>query len=371
MSDSLEPFAYKIAAYLRIASIAISLYDYLETLPTVWRFYKEQYETRRVSLSFVLFLLIRATSICVLVISNVGFFYSGFTLSTCAKFCLFPPVFKVLQVMVSQAILGVRAWNLSRRSRKITYLLFALYCVACILQWFSTLYQRTPKLGGPEDSIKLLEHGNCRAFNDPHYLGAYAYYAVAVAYDFATTAICVFYLLKYKMASNNSLMSKVTRMMLYDGIGYFVVLAAINVLNLILFRVRNWLDLQTAAASLAYTVSWIMSQRLLMHLYDASRERRNENIEEAITVTQHLDSARQISYAIRSQFEPKSGGGFDLTIPDFELGTDTGQAESPDDLEVQVRIEHTVKLDRRLRTFELENYSRSERYSQDIHSRRR
>ncbi|KAF8070358.1 hypothetical protein FPV67DRAFT_1668221 [Lyophyllum atratum] len=126
--------------------------------------------------------------------------------------------------------------------------------------------------------------------------------------------------------------------MLYDGIGYFVALAAVNVVNLILFKVRNWLDIQTAAASFAYTVSWIMSQRLLMHLHDASRERRNESIEEAITVTQHLDSARQISRAIRSQFEPKSGGGFDLTVPDFELGTDPGQAEPPEDLEVQILV---------------------------------
>ncbi|KAF5386139.1 hypothetical protein D9615_002347 [Tricholomella constricta] len=186
MSQSLDAAAYTLAAYLRIASLAVSLYDYLETLPTVWRFYKEQYKTRRISLSFVLFVLIR---------------------------------------------------------------------------------------------------------------------------------------------------------MLYDGIGYFVALAAVNVLNLILYKKAQ--DIQTAAASLAYCVSWIMSQRLLMHLYDASRERRNESIEEAITITQHLDSVRQVSRAIRSQFEHKSGRTFDLTVPDFDLGTDPGQSDPPEDLEVQVRIEHT------------------------------
>ncbi|GLB37316.1 putative G protein-coupled glucose receptor regulating Gpa2 [Lyophyllum shimeji] len=143
--------------------------------------------------------------------------------------------------------------------------------------------------------------------------------------------------------------------MLYDGIGYFVALAAVNVFNLIFFRVRYWLDIQTAGSSLAYTVSWIMSQRLLIHLYDASRERRNESIEEAITVTQQLDSARAVSRAIRSQFEPKSSGDFDLTVPEFELGTDPGQAELPEELEVQVRIEHTVKLDRRISTQGVDN----------------
>jgi len=143
MSEPQNATAYTISAYLRIASIAISLYDYLETIPTVWRFYKEQYKSRRISLSFVLFILIRATSISALVISNVGFFYGYFSASSCAKYFLLPPTFKVFQVMVSQAILGVRAWNLGRRSYKITYLLFALYGIACILEWITTLYQRT------------------------------------------------------------------------------------------------------------------------------------------------------------------------------------------------------------------------------------
>ncbi|KAG6920063.1 hypothetical protein DXG01_010131 [Tephrocybe rancida] len=101
----------------------------------------------------------------------------------------------------------------------------------------------------------------------------------------------------------------------------------------------------------------------------ASRERRNESIEEALTLTQHLDSARQISRAVRSQFQRKSGRTFDLTVPDFELATGHDLGELPDEVEVEVRVEHTVKLDRRLRTYELENYSRGERLSKDMHSR--
>ncbi|KAG6857772.1 hypothetical protein H0H87_004188 [Tephrocybe sp. NHM501043] len=52
----------------------------------------------------------------------------------------------------------------------------------------------------------------CRAYNPVIKLGAWIYYAVAVIYDFATTAISAFYLLKYKLTSSSSLMSKVTRM---------------------------------------------------------------------------------------------------------------------------------------------------------------
>ncbi|RDB24820.1 hypothetical protein Hypma_008004 [Hypsizygus marmoreus] len=354
MSQPFDVPAYTIAAYLRIASIAVALYDYLETLPTIIRFFREQYKSRRLSLSFVLLVLIRASSILVLTISNVGFFYGKFTHATCKKFFLLPPTFKVLQVMVSQAILGVRAWNLARRSRRSSYFLVTLYFIACVLQWITTLYQRTPDLGGPVHVsarqqiltspgsliLAIMQQGNCRAFNQARQLGAWIYYAIAVVYDFSTTAVAVFYLLKYKMASNNSLMSKVTRMMLYDGIGYFIALAGVNVFNLILYKKGQ--DIQTAAASLAYCVSWIMSQRLLMHLYGVSRQRRDESIEEAITITQNLDSARIVSRAIRTQFEQKSGP-LDLTIPDFDLGTDPGQAEIPDEnLEIQ-KIIHAVR----------------------------
>ncbi|KAF9467334.1 hypothetical protein BDZ94DRAFT_1249105 [Collybia nuda] len=353
--------AYTIAAYMRVASMAISLYDYLETLPTAWKFYKEHYKTRRISLSAVLFVLIRATSVLVLTISNVGFFYGHFTPETCRKFYLLPPTFKVLQVMVSQAILGIRAWNLSRRSRVVCYFLLCVYTTSTVLQWITSIHQREPRIG-------LTTHHNCRAYNPRNDLGAWTYYAIAVVYDFATTGISIVYLLKYKLTSNSSMMSKLTRMMLYDGVGYFFALTAVNILNLILYK-GSAQNIQTAGASLAYCVSWIMSQRLLIHLYDVSRERRNDSINEAITITQNLESARDVARAIRTQFEQKTGNGFELTVPDFDLSTHHEMSESHEG-GVQVRIEHTVKLDRRLRTFELENYSRTGRHSRETQSRR-
>ncbi|KAF9047365.1 hypothetical protein BJ165DRAFT_1465627 [Panaeolus papilionaceus] len=44
--------------------------------------------------------------------------------------------------MVSQAILGVRAFNLSRRSKYVGWCTLALYFTATILQWVTTLYGR-------------------------------------------------------------------------------------------------------------------------------------------------------------------------------------------------------------------------------------
>lgn len=129
-----------------------------------------------------------------------------------------------------------------------------------------------------------------------------------------------------------------------------------------------------------------MSQRLLVHLYgsfhqrtlncddltyalDASRERRNDSIDAAVTITQNIDSARDVSRAIRTQFENKSAP-FELTVPDFDSETITGCPDMADDVGVSVRIERTMKLDRRSRAYELENYSRTGRPSREFQSRR-
>ncbi|TFK74538.1 hypothetical protein BDN72DRAFT_812325 [Pluteus cervinus] len=97
-----------------------------------------------------------------------------------------------------------------------------------------------------------------------------------------------------------------------------------------------------------------MSQRLLMHLSDASRE-RDESLGEVMTITQRLDTARDISKAVRTQFEQKSSAPVSLTIPDIE-----SVSSSEEDV-VQVRIERTVKIEGRKRSYKLEDYSRGGR----------
>ncbi|KAF9476367.1 hypothetical protein BDN70DRAFT_882542 [Pholiota conissans] len=341
--------AFDVAAYMRVTSIAIAAYDYLETQPTAWRFYREHWQSRRLTISIVLFSLLRFTSIAVLTISNIGFFYSRFTPESCRQFYLLPPAFKVIQSMVSQAILGVRTFNLSRRSRSVGWFLITIYLAACVLQWVTTLYQRTPRIG----DVKV----SCRPFNQAKQLGPYIFYAVAIVYDTLTTSMSVWYLLKYKFKTTNSVMSKLSKMMLYDGLGYLIALTVVNILNLILYKQAQ--DIQTAGASLGYCASWIMSQRLLIHLYDASRERRDSEDEydhHAVTISKSISAPQDVSRVVRTNFGKSSGTPFDLSRRVTEaLSGDTGY---PDDVNVEVRIERTVKVNHYPRTYELEDYSR-------------
>ncbi|KAJ6526709.1 hypothetical protein B0H19DRAFT_544512 [Mycena capillaripes] len=347
--------SYEVSAYLRVASLAIASYDYLQTLPFELRIWREAWKGRQLTLSSTLFLLIRYTSILVLTLSNFSFFYSGFDQERCRRFYVIPSLFKVVQSMVSQAILGLRAYNLSRKSGNIGYSLLLFYFVASSLEWLSTVQNRTMVFTGPI--------GNCGSHSPTSAWGGWVSYVVAIIYNFVTTVVCIFFLLKMK-TSNGSIMSRVTRMMLVDGLWYFVVLTAINFVNLVFNRLGSLSDLvqQTAAASPGYCVTWIMSQRLLIHLYEVSVERRNEAIGAAVTITQQIATARDVSRAIRSQFESKSGRGFDLTVPDFDLESAHYAAPvTEEDAEVHVRIERTVRMERKLRVYNLEDYSRNVR----------
>ncbi|KAJ6593634.1 hypothetical protein B0H19DRAFT_28506 [Mycena capillaripes] len=342
--------SYEIPAYMRVASVAIAFYDYLQTLPFEWRMWREQWKGRRLTLSFTLFILIRYASILVLTVSNVGFFYTHFTERICERYLLVPSIFKVVQTMVSQAILGFRAYNLSRKSAMIGLALLSIYILACSLEWVTTLFKRQIEFHPVPPDV----HGNCGSSSPRTLTGGWVHYAVSIVYDFITSALCIVFLLRLR-PSGGSVMSRVVRMMLVDGVWYFVALAMINALNLGFYRISQH-EVQTAAASLGYCVTFVMSQRLLIHLHDASVERRNESIAAAVTITQHIASVRDVSRAIRSQFESKNGMGFNLTVPDFDLESVSAPQE---DVDVHVRIERTVRMERTPRVYELENYSRS------------
>ncbi|KAF4599742.1 hypothetical protein EYR40_006841 [Pleurotus pulmonarius] len=312
---------YNAAAYLRIASLAVAGFDFVQTLPVVWRFYRDQASLGRLTLSALLFFLIQWV-----------YYLTEYTrcqlIDDCRYgrlFYLVPPSFKVLQAMVSQAIIGVRAYNLSRRSKIVGWTLIGAYVVACAVF--------------PMDNNAIWK-AICRVPTI-----SWVYYVIAIAYDLTATTISVFYLLQHKISARTSLMYRLANMMLYDGLGYFLLLTSVNIVNLILYRSQN---LQAP----------VVSQRRL----DASMDRRMASLEEAVTITQDIDSARAASRALRSQFEKDTRNTFDLTVPDFDSSIGGHESELPSHVDVQVRIERTVKVETRPRTFELENYSRSAQF---------
>jgi len=256
MASNPDQGAFAWMNNLRIASITLVGYDYLITLPAELRLYKT---ASRRSTGFILFVLIRYSSIALFIVSNTGFFYHHFTPKTCSHYFYLGPVFKVLQVMVSQAILAVRTFNIARRNVWVGRALILAYIVALLVQWISTVHGRAP----------TQKNGNCIVkVTKPHFsIPAWCFYFAAMFYDFSALSVSTYYLLKAKVKTASAV-SKVVNILLYDGLGYFVVLGAVNIMNTILFHQKNEL-IQTSGSSLGFAVTAIMSQRILIHAREA------------------------------------------------------------------------------------------------------
>jgi len=250
-----------------------------------------------------------------MVMSNVGFFYHGFSEAACQKYYMLAPICKVFQIMVSQSILGARTYKISRRSPQVYWFLAIFGTIIMILDWFTNLYARVP-------SQTL---SNCGAVDGHGRLTTWSFYLIAMIYDLTTLGLSTYYLLK--SAPDRTKMSDLIQMMLLDGLGYWILLTAINILNLILYRMSNK-ALQTAGASFGYTVVWIMSQNLLIHMRDAVAQRSRQKY----MVTQELSTAKDVVDAMRSQF----------AVPDEG---DSGRSVSDQELDVQIQIERAVTVE--------------------------
>ncbi|KAG2139323.1 hypothetical protein DEU56DRAFT_326765 [Suillus clintonianus] len=310
--------------YLRIASISIALYDYIITLPAEWRFYRSQSSIFRLRLACVLFILIRYGSIVVMILSNYGVFSTSFTQETCHRYYMVAPVFKVIQTMISQVILGVRTFNIARRDKRIGISLIVLYFVSVSLEWFTNMFDRIP----------VIVNGNCTPGNSGKILSAWFYYIVAMLYDLAVLTISTVYLLRYNPLSSR--LERLVRVLIYDGIGYFVVLTGSNIFNIILYHTSD-IQTQAAGASLGFAVIWIMSQRILIHLRELSEAetRRVDNV----VAARSPQIARDVVPALRPPPDSKS---YD---PECALASFSNMQTDDMELDICACVEPSVTLD--------------------------
>ncbi|KAI9439368.1 hypothetical protein H4582DRAFT_2057159 [Lactarius indigo] len=172
----------------------------------------------------------------------------------------------VPQCMVSQAILGLRAFTISRKNRNVGIVLSLAFVFSATLEWLSSVWRRIP----------VFTDGSCGAatLHPTLFLSTWLFYLVGMLYDLLTLSISMGYLFKYH--SSSPFTSRLVKMMVYDGLGYFVALTVVNTINAILFRTHNTfiqLVLTRYFAPCGGVVTWIMSQRILINLQGAGAER--------------------------------------------------------------------------------------------------
>ncbi|KAH9027466.1 hypothetical protein EDB83DRAFT_1911569 [Lactarius deliciosus] len=327
-TTTIYPSSGAIAAEnnLRVASLTMAAYDYLITLPAEYRLYKS---SNRRSLGFILFVLIRYTSIIVLVVSNAGFFYHGFTPEACEHYRLVAPALKVVQIMVSQAILGIRTYSISQRNPWVGRTLLSTYILGVAqFQWFSSLYDR----------VAVMTDGNCMvaSAHPQSPISTWSFYMVAMLYDCLSLSISTVYLMKVKSAASGT--SRLFKILLYDGLGYFVILTFTNLANILMFRGTDHV-LQTTGASFEYSVTWILSQRILIHLRDARTDPSRTSVvlarlpnSRATTSSLPFDKGKKHQTKVEQGDMPGSQDQLNNTKSDFNL---------------QVRIDRSIVINAR------------------------
>ncbi|KAJ8589110.1 hypothetical protein M405DRAFT_881769 [Rhizopogon salebrosus TDB-379] len=322
MDFSIVVGSQELEKFFRIASISIAIYDFILTLPAEYRFYRRQSSIFRLQLNCVLFILIRYVSILVMVVSNYGALSTSFTQETCQHYYVMAPIFKVVQTMISQVILGVRTFNITLNNRRVGIALVALYFVSISLEWFTNMFHRIPV------SVNV----RCTPGNTGKVLSAYLFYVAAMSYDFVTLTISTVYLLRYNPL--NKRLGRLLRSLVYEGLGYFIVLAGkytflwlnttlsdvpsgVNVFNTIYYHTNN-VQNQAEGASIGYVVTWFMSQRLLIHRVGRDTEPEPESRALDNVVFAHpARPVRKVISALHSQFDSKHPADTELasTLP--------------------------------------------------------
>ncbi|KAG1728802.1 hypothetical protein EDB19DRAFT_1832657 [Suillus lakei] len=328
--------------YLRIASISIAFYEYILTLPAEWRFYRSQSSIFHPSLSCVLFILIRGQQLRILLdqlhptkrVNNI-----------------------ILLHLSSKVILGVRTFNVAKRDRRIGIVLLLIYFFLVSVEWFTDMFARTP----------VVINGNCTPADAGKVLSTWFFYLTAMLFDIVMVAVSTTHLLRYNPMSSR--VERLIRVLIYDGIGYFIILSGkvkrVESHPLSYDRFRDaarlcWLVLvisrqgysdcseRIIRASIGYAVTWIMSQRILIHIQEM-REPDDQHLENVVIARPTPTAQKKLS-GLRSYFESKTRSKSPKSSEspfDVEFAHTSPRNRHPNDMELGVRVcvERSVVVD--------------------------
>ncbi|KAG8691506.1 hypothetical protein FRC11_002402 [Ceratobasidium sp. 423] len=239
-----------ITSNLRVATFSIALFDVVQTIPGEIQLYRKQIKNGRMSLVCFLFIVVRYVSIVSLVLNGVGFYGSMFTMESCVKFRLAPPVTKMIAGIACQCIIFLRTWAISRKSRPVLITLGVLFVSCLPFLIVGNVYARGP----------YVQSGSCIAkqargtFNS-----APMYYGAMAGFDLVACGIATYYLMDLNTQTS---MSGFTRKVLKHGLIYAFGTTLTNVI--VLMAVCHVKYVEKLGAFLSVAITMIMAQHLVL-----------------------------------------------------------------------------------------------------------
>ncbi|CAE6486178.1 unnamed protein product [Rhizoctonia solani] len=123
------------------------------------------------------------------------------------------------------------------------------------------------RFSGMPGSEKQYRTQVCTSGNTPDHKVAWVHYLAAVVFDTVAMGIATFYLYN----PTRSTISGLAKVMLGEGLLYFIFLTVANVVNLAMFLLAD-ISAQSSAAVFGQAITMIMSQRIILNLQEWTGE---------------------------------------------------------------------------------------------------
>ncbi|CCO29386.1 hypothetical protein RSOLAG1IB_02656 [Rhizoctonia solani AG-1 IB] len=317
-----------LTSNLRVATFSIALFDVIQTIPGEIQLYRKQFKNGRMSLVCFLFIVVRYVSITALVLNGVGYYGTTFTYEDCVKFRLAPPVTKMIAGMACQAIILLRTWAISRKSRGVLIILGVLFVLCLPFLILGNVYRRDPYVEPGTGSCIAKQLGNLNT--------APMYYGAMSAFDVVACVIATYYLLDLDAKST---MSGFTRKVLKHGLIYTFGTTLSNII--VLMAVCHVKYIEKLGAFLSVAITMIMAQHLVL-----ATQNFNDSTSANYSSTREPPSLGRPVFPAKAFRSSESGN----TRPVSSVivrgpGGRTGRGNPNDTFELGVRVQTETHMD--------------------------
>ncbi|KAK7047440.1 hypothetical protein VNI00_006671 [Paramarasmius palmivorus] len=271
------PTTTEISNYLKIAGASIYAFDYLQTLPDEYKFYRRQPGFLRLSLACWLFIAVRYLGMLAILLVLVGGFSTSFTQKTCEDFFLSVPIAKariyhlaviinVLAAAASHFVFIYRTYAICGRDRKMLYFLLVVGIILSAAEIISpvvvprnALLGKTGNCVSDIHKVQSIVKRGLRQLNNTLNKGTTSWiqYLCMVIFDVIILVITGRQLF-------GGFRSDFMKFLWENQVVYFLAVTVVNIVNLVWFIVHSHDTQATMFATLGMAVTAIFSARVIL-----------------------------------------------------------------------------------------------------------
>ncbi|KAJ7895774.1 hypothetical protein B0H13DRAFT_2665061 [Mycena leptocephala] len=235
---------------MRVSAASIYFFDYIITLPSEYRVYKRQKKWWNPSSACILFVLCRYVTLVSIVMATAFFFGTNWTEKTCV-----PAVggaLRALSASIVSIIFMWRTWAIWCKNRPVLYFLMIAFIPTTVFTW-GFVFNQVPEVGSS---------GSCGGLAGKGVFGAKWPFALA---NMAGSRVVWGIVFRLKLVRSSTHYAQISSILLVDGLGYFFISIALQVLNLI-FLLSSDPAKQNTMITFTNAMTGLLSQRIITSL---------------------------------------------------------------------------------------------------------